>query len=43
MMTRGQQQDILFDPGHYSLDPDEDAFDPSVRVSFLAYTDDMNC
>ena len=29
-MTRGTQQDIFFDPGHYSLDPDQDIFDPSV-------------
>ncbi|UJR08126.1 hypothetical protein I4U23_012402 [Adineta vaga] len=27
MITRGDQQDLLFDPGTYSVDPDEDSFD----------------
>ncbi|CAF1380176.1 unnamed protein product, partial [Rotaria sordida] len=29
MITRGSQQDLLFDPGTYSVDPDEDSFDAS--------------
>ena len=29
-MSRGTQQEIFFNPGHYSLDPDQDTFDPSV-------------
>ncbi|CAF4139161.1 unnamed protein product, partial [Adineta steineri] len=27
MITRGDQQDLLFDPGTFSVDPDEDIFD----------------
>ncbi|CAF1234712.1 unnamed protein product [Adineta steineri] len=29
MITRGSQQDLDFNPGSYSVDPDEDTFDPS--------------
>ncbi|CAF1500386.1 unnamed protein product, partial [Adineta steineri] len=29
LMTYGYEQDILFDPGTYSIDPDEDQFDAS--------------
>ena len=31
MITRGIQQDIIFNPGQYSVDPDEDTFDATVR------------
>lgn len=31
MITRGHLQDLLFDPGRYSVDPDEDSFNASVR------------
>lgn len=34
MITRGHLQDLLFDPGRYSVDPDEDSFNASVRWSF---------
>ena len=30
MITRGNLQDLQLDPGSYSVDPDEDNFDPSV-------------
>jgi hypothetical protein len=30
LITYGYDQDILFDPGTYSIDPDEDSFDASV-------------
>ena len=33
LMTYGYEQDILFDPGTYSIDPDEDQFDASVNIS----------
>ena len=43
-MTRGQQQDIFFNPGQYSVDPDENAFDPTVRICFLLLdSDDTDC
>ncbi|CAF1644087.1 unnamed protein product [Adineta ricciae] len=29
MITRGDKQDLFFDPGTYSVDPDEDSFDAS--------------
>ncbi len=32
MITRGDQQDLLLDPGSFSVDPDEDSFDPSVSI-----------
>lgn len=31
MISRGSQQDLSLDPGRYSIDLDEDSFDPSVR------------
>ena len=37
-MTRGTQQDIVFNPGQYSLDPDEDTFDSSVCSHFLTFS-----
>ncbi|CAF1019455.1 unnamed protein product [Adineta ricciae] len=30
MITRGNLQDLKFDPGSYSVDPDDDSFDPSM-------------
>jgi hypothetical protein len=30
MITRGYQQDLIFDPGTYSIDPDENIFNASV-------------
>jgi hypothetical protein len=32
MITRGDQQDLLLDPGSFSVDPDEDSFDASVSI-----------
>lgn len=45
MMSRGTLQDIYFNPGHYSLDLDQDDFDSSVRhhVDLALYTDMMMC
>ena len=34
MITRGNQQDLLLDPGSYSVDPDESSFDATVN-SFI--------
>ena len=33
IITRGNQQDLLLDPGTYSVDLDENSFDPSVSVN----------
>ena len=33
MITRGSQQDLLLDPGTFSIDLDEDTFDASVSVN----------
>ena len=33
MITRGSAQDLLLDPGSYSVDPDESAFDTKVSHS----------
>ena len=33
MITRGSQQDLLLDPGTFSIDLDEDSFDASVSVN----------
>ena len=33
IITRGSQQDLLLDPGTFSLDLDEDTFDASVSVN----------
>jgi hypothetical protein len=33
MITRGYQQDLLLDPGSFSVDPDEDSFDPTVSIN----------
>lgn len=30
MITRGHDQDLFFDPGTFSIDPDQDIFDASV-------------
>jgi hypothetical protein len=32
IITRGNQQDLLLDPGSFSVDPDEDSFDASVSI-----------
>jgi type IV secretory pathway VirB3-like protein len=42
MITHGNQQDLLLDPGSFSIDPDEDSFDPTVNIdefenSFLLF------
>ena len=36
MITRGNKQDLLLDPGSYSADPDNAIFNASV-VSFLSF------
>lgn len=33
MITRGSQQDLLLDPGTFSIDPDEDSFDSTVNIT----------
>ena len=33
MITRGSQQDLQFDPGSYSADPDAETFNASVSLS----------
>ena len=33
MITRGAEQDLLLDPGSYSVDPDASSFDASVNKS----------
>ena len=33
MITRGSQQDLLFDPGTFSIDLDENSFDPTVNIN----------
>lgn len=33
MITRGSTQDLLLDPGSYSVDPDESTFDTKVNLS----------
>ena len=30
MITRGSEEDLILDPGRYSVDPDEDSFDATV-------------
>ena len=30
LITRGAEQDLVLDPGRYSVDPDQDSFDASV-------------
>jgi len=35
MITRGSQQDLLLDPGTFSVDPDEDSFDASVCINYI--------
>ncbi len=35
MITRGSQQDLLLDPGTFSVDPDEDSFDASVCINSI--------
>ena len=32
MITQGSAQDLVLNPGQYSVDPDEDFFDASVRI-----------
>lgn len=32
MITRGDKQNLFFDPGTYSVDPDEDSFDATVSI-----------
>ena len=33
VITHGQQQTLILDPGSYSIDPDSDLFNTSVCVS----------
>ena len=33
MITRGYQQDLLLDPGTYSIDPDQVPFDATVSMN----------
>ena len=33
MITRGSDQDLFLDPGTFSVDPDEDYFDGTVRIN----------
>ena len=33
MITRGSDQDLLLDPGTFSVDPDQDYFDASVSIN----------
>ena len=35
MITHGQRQTLILDPGSYSIDPDSDVFNASVCVSCL--------
>jgi hypothetical protein len=35
MITCGNDQDLLLDPGTFSVDPDEDSFDASVSLSIV--------
>jgi hypothetical protein len=35
IITRGNQQDLLLNPGGFSVDPDEDSFDASVSKNRL--------
>lgn len=35
MITRGIQQDLLLDPGRYSIDPDQDLFDATVSIIII--------
>lgn len=35
MITRGYQQDLILDPGTFSIDPDATKLSPSVGFSFL--------
>jgi hypothetical protein len=38
MITRGSDEDLILDPGRYSVDPDEDSFDATVSEK-----DDVEC
>ena len=38
LVTQGSAQELLLNPGRYSVDPDEDAFDASVRIVHLYWT-----
>ena len=33
MITRGSQQDLQFNPGRYSIDPDENIFNATVSLN----------
>lgn len=42
MITRGNLQDLQFNPGSYSTDPDEDSFDPSVSYFIKTLLNSIN-
>ena len=35
MITRGYEQDLILDPGTYSVDPDEYTFNASVSYYYI--------